>query len=61
MNDDDGCKTRRIVFNTTNYELKMVKMLNYVCECVLKSLQSCPALCDPVNCSLPAPAVHGTL
>ena len=24
-----------------------------------KSLQSCPTLCDPINCSLPSSAVHG--
>ena len=23
-----------------------------------KSLQSCPTLCDPVDCSLPGPSVH---
>ena len=26
-----------------------------------KSLQSCPTLCDPVDCSLPGFSVHGTL
>ena len=26
-----------------------------------KSLQSCPALCDPINCSLPGFSVHGIL
>ena len=24
-----------------------------------KSLQSCPTLCDPMDCSLPGPSVHG--
>ena len=24
-----------------------------------KSLQSCPTLCDPIDCSLPASSVHG--
>ena len=24
-----------------------------------KSLQSCPTLCDPVDCSLPISSVHG--
>ena len=24
-----------------------------------KSLQSCPTLCDPVDCSLPGSSVHG--
>ena len=26
-----------------------------------KSLQSCPTLCDPMNCSLPGSSVHGVL
>ena len=26
-----------------------------------KSLQSCPILCDPMNCSLPGSSVHGIL
>ena len=26
-----------------------------------KSLQSCPALCDPVDCSPPGSSVHGIL
>ena len=26
-----------------------------------KSLQSCPALCDPVDCSPPGSSVHGVL
>ena len=26
-----------------------------------KLLQSCPSLCDPMDCSLPASSVHGTL
>ena len=26
-----------------------------------KSLQSCPAPCDPVDCSLPGSSVHGIL
>ena len=26
-----------------------------------KSLQSCPTLCDPIDCSLPGSSVHGIL
>ena len=29
--------------------------------CMLKLLQSCPTLCDPVDCSLLGSSVHGTL
>ena len=28
---------------------------------VAKSLQSCPTLCDPLDCSLPGFSVHGIL
>ena len=27
----------------------------------VKATQSCPTVCDPMNCSLPGPSVHGTL
>ena len=29
--------------------------------CMLKSLQSCPTLCDPMDCSSPGSSVHGIL
>ena len=29
--------------------------------CVLKPLQSCPTLCDPIDCSLLGSSVHGIL
>ena len=32
----------------------------YVCMCS-KSLQLCPTLCDPMDCSLPGSSVHGIL
>ena len=33
-----------------------------VCICVrAQSLQSCPAFCDPMDCSLPGSSVHGIL
>ena len=33
-----------------------------VCVCVYtKSLQSCPTLCDPMDCSPPSSSVHGIL
>ena len=28
-------------------------------RCAVLSAQSCPALCDPVGCSLPGSSVHG--
>ena len=33
--------------------------LNHVCMCACKLLQSCPTLCDPMDCSLPGSSVHG--
>ena len=33
---------------------------NIPCVCA-KSLQSCPTLCDPMDCSPPGSSVHGTL
>ena len=29
--------------------------------CYAKSLQSCPTLCDPMDCSLPGFSIHGIL
>ena len=31
----------------------------YVCVCVHSIAQSCPILCDPVDCSPPGFSVHG--
>ena len=33
---------------------------NFVCVCVLVA-QSCPTLCDPMDCSPPGSSVHGVL
>ena len=43
---------------------KPVCMCVCVCVCVhthAKSLQSCPTLCNPMDCSLPGSCVHGIL
>ena len=34
-------------------------MWGNLCVCVCKSLQSCPALCGPVDCSLSGSSTHG--
>ena len=34
--------------------------INFMCMCVLVS-QSCPTLCDPMDCSPPGSSVHGIL
>ena len=39
-----------------------IQTLTFLCACVCaKLLQSWPTLCDPVDCSLPGPSVHGIL
>ena len=39
---------------------KLCLFLNFVYMCVLVA-QSCPTLCDPMDCSLPGSSVHGIL
>ena len=36
-------------------------LLKHVSAAAAKSLQSCPTLCDPMDCSLPGFSVHGIL
>ena len=36
-------------------------LLSNVYPAAAKSLQSCPTLCDPMDCSLPGFSVHGIL
>ena len=38
-----------------------INQVAHTCACCTKSLQSCPTLCDPMDCSLPGSSVHGTL
>ena len=43
-------------------ELKHLRNILSLCVCVcLWVAQSCPTLCDPINCSLPGSSVHGIL
>ena len=37
------------------------ELIRYHFMCHAKSLQSCPTLCDPVNCTPPGSSVHGIL
>ena len=49
------------------YTCESSKHLFYFSDCLPKSclwdksLQSCPTLCDPMDCSLPCSSVHGIL
>ena len=48
-----------IITKNTISKLRIICTLGlYVCA---KSLQSCPALCDPMDCSPPSSSVHGIL
>ena len=38
--------------------ISLLSLSIYICVCVLVS-QSCPTLCDPMDCSLPGSSVHG--
>ena len=38
-------------------QLKILK--EFAAAAAAKSLQSCPTLCDPMDCSLPGSSVHG--
>ena len=43
-------------------ELRLKAEMRFICAHVhAKSLQSCPALCDPIDNSLPGSSVHGIL
>ena len=46
--------------DTETTEESQVNTYIYVCMCV-KLLQSCPTLCDPMDCSSPGSSVHAVL
>ena len=41
--------------------IKILLWSNEVATCVCLVTQSCPILCDPMDCSLPGSSVHGIL
>ena len=45
----------------SSQQLRFVWLLSFSCCLRAELLQLCPSLCDPVDCSLPGPSVHGTL
>ena len=58
------CKPMRLCkfTNTDNkikYEIGQTLLILIVYAAAAKSLQSCPALCDTMDCSLPGSSVHG--
>ena len=52
-----------IVLNSSpSAGLSTSQQLDYTTSCVcIKSLQSCPTLCEPMDCSPPGSSVHGIL
>ena len=46
---------------TVRYNLIPIKMVVIKVTTTTKSLQSCPTLCDPMDCSLPGFSIHGIL
>ena len=62
--EETAYTNRKTLTNTFNFcsqliQLKIVVSEQYVL--CAKSLQSCPTLCDPVDCSPPGSSVHRTL
>ena len=42
------------------FMVQLSYLYTHTCKCA-KSLQLCPTLCDPMDCSLPGSSVHGIL
>ena len=41
------------------YKLYPVLYISYTAAAAAESLQSCPTLCNPMDCSLPGSSAHG--
>ena len=54
--------TQRQTVNTTQVQLLITEeLLTTMSEWVSEVAQSCPTLCDPMDCSLPGSSLHGIL
>ena len=61
---DGSFVAKKTVLLTIKWALHHSTMLSRACVCVCaraKSLQSCPTLCDPMDCSPPGSSVRGIL
>ena len=57
-NEDYCCKRKLFSKFILNWKIIAPQCsVGYVCVCVLVA-QSCPTLCDPLDCSLPGSSVH---
>ena len=53
---------KTIALTRRTFVSKVMSLLfNKLFAAAAKSLQSCPTLCDPMDCSLPGLSVHGIL
>ena len=55
-----------IIYESVSFSLILWEFIIYLqsvklLACTLKSLQSCPTLCNPMDCSPPGSSVHGIL
>ena len=41
------------------YKIGIIRLYYTAAAAAAKSLQSCPTLCDPMDCSLPGSSIHG--
>ena len=60
---EEQTREQLLVFSTVHRHLRHAHVnykIQYLCVCVLVA-QSCPALCNPMDCSPPASSVHGIL
>ena len=52
----------KLQFPKWHFNLKICLKINFLKDlCVSVCVQSCPTLCDPMDCSPPGSSVHGTL
>ena len=55
-----------VIYESVSFSLILWEFIIYfqsvkLLACTLKSLQSCPTLCNPMDCSPPGSSVHGIL
>ena len=62
LNNKDECSSEKHRFKSITYDKNEHHLqLHSLAAAAAKSLQSCPTLCDPMDCSPPDPSVHGIL
>ena len=55
------CLVKALVFPVVMYGSESLTIKKAAAAIAAKSLQSCPTLCDPMDCSLSGFSVHGIL